>query len=301
MMDHVESAWDYPKFLEDIVHVRNPELLYKSITFYLQNAPEMIGALLTALQPKLDHARSVAVLKKSGLMHLAVPYLRSVQSSNVAAVNEALNDVLIEEEDHTGLQASIDEFSNFDHVALAQKLEKHELQQFRRVAASLYAKQKKFTEAVKLLKADKLYKDAMETTAQSKDTGMVMDLLTFFIAEHEKECFAATLFSCYELVSPDIVLELAWRHNLHDVAMPFMIQWTRDTHAKIKELDERTKPKSDANQEATSFMQDGRGNAFMLANTAFNPEPQGYGMQQQQYMQQQYMQQQGFGGYNGGM
>jgi len=241
----------------------------------------------------------VAVLKKTNMVYLAVPYLRAVQSANLAPVNEALNDVLIEEEDFEGLQASIDDHSNFDHVALAQKLEKHELQQFRRVAASLYAKQKKFAEAVKLLKGDKLYKDAIETTALSKDSAMVMDLLNFFVSQNEKECFAAALYACYDLVSPDVVLELAWRHNLQDVSMPFVIQWTRDMHSKIKELDERTKPKSEVSQEATSFMQDGRGNAFMLANTAFNPEPQGYGMHPQQYMQQQYMQGGGGYGYNG--
>ena len=72
-----------------------------------------------------------------------------------------------------------------------------------------------------------------------------------------------------------------------------MIQWTRDTHAKLKELDERTKPKTE-NQEATSYLQ-GTGNTFMLANHAFNSDPQAYAaMQHQQYMQQQYMQQQGF-------
>lgn len=306
MIDHVEAAWDHGKFLEIVVQVRNPELMYKAVTFYLQIAPDMLAALLQALQPKLDHARTVAVLKKSGYLYLAVPYLRSVQGGNLAAVNEALNDVLIEEEDFEGLQQSIDEHANFDHVALAQKLEKHELSQFRRVAASLYAKQKKFTEAVRLLKADKLYKDAMETTAASKDPAAVMELLMFFVQQNEKECFGAALFACYGLITPDVVLELVWRHNLHDVAMPFIIQWTHDTHMKIKELDERTKPKTEGSQEATNFMHDARGNVFMLANQAYNVDGQ---QQQQMYMQgggggvpQQYTggQQPGYGGGNGG-
>ena len=303
MMDHFEAAWDNSKFLEDIVQVRNPELLYKSITFYLQHAPELLGTLLAALQSKLDHARAVAVLKKGGLLHLAVPYLQAVQTNNLAAVNEALNDVFIEEENFEALQNSINDHNNFDHVALAQKLEKHELQQFRRVAASLYAKQKKFGDAIKLLKADKLYKDAMETVALSKDSNLVMDLIKFFVEHHEKECFTAALYTCYDLVSPDVVLELAWRHGLHDVAMPYLIQWTRDTHNKLKELDERTKPKSEQSQEATSFIQPPGGNMYMLANTAYNPEPQGYGMPTQPGYgmppQQQYMQGGGYGGYNG--
>lgn len=37
-----------------------------------------------------------------------------------------------------GLRTSIDAFDNFDTIALAQQLEKHELTEFRRIAAYLY-------------------------------------------------------------------------------------------------------------------------------------------------------------------
>ena len=43
------------------------------------------------------------------------------------AVNEALNGLLIDEEDYAGLKTSIDAFDNFDNISLAQTLEKHEL------------------------------------------------------------------------------------------------------------------------------------------------------------------------------
>ena len=49
------------------------------------------------------------------------PYLRAVQNHNNKAINEALNSLLIEEEDFQGLRASIDAFSNFDNIALAQR------------------------------------------------------------------------------------------------------------------------------------------------------------------------------------
>ncbi len=45
----------------------------------------------------------------------------------VQAVNEALNGLLIDEEDYAGLKTSIDAFDNFDNITLAQTLEKHEL------------------------------------------------------------------------------------------------------------------------------------------------------------------------------
>lgn len=288
MSDHPEAAWDHTKFLEMIVQVRNPELMYKAIPFYVSTAPEQLTALLQTMQPKLDHSRAVAVLKKTGHIDLATPYLRAVQSNNVTAVNEALNDILIEEEDAEALQVSIDENSNFDHVALAQKLEKHELHQFRKVAASLYAKQSKFGDAVKLLKGDKLYKDAMETAAKSKDSKMVMELLNFFVESGERECFAAALFSCYDLISPDMALELAWTNGLHDVAMPFFIQWTHDTHNKLKQLEERTAPKQEVNEEVTSYMTQSQ--PYLLTNAAHNPDQSHFHAMQQQQQQQQYMQ-----------
>ena len=57
---------------------------------------------------------------------------------NIEAVNDAYNDLLIEEEDYKTLRASIDGSDNFDNIGLAKRLEKHELLEFRRLAAHLY-------------------------------------------------------------------------------------------------------------------------------------------------------------------
>jgi clathrin heavy chain len=57
---------------------------------------------------------------------------------NVEAVNDAYNDLLIEEEDYKTLRDSIDSFDNFNNIGLAQRLERHELLEFRRLAAHLY-------------------------------------------------------------------------------------------------------------------------------------------------------------------
>jgi hypothetical protein len=57
---------------------------------------------------------------------------------NIEAVNDAYNDLLIEEEDFKTLRDSIDSFDNFNNIGLAQRLEKHELLEFRRLAAHLY-------------------------------------------------------------------------------------------------------------------------------------------------------------------
>lgn len=46
----------------------------------------------------------------------------AVQSTNVSAVNEALNEIYIEEEDYDRLRESIDLHDNFDLIGLAQKV-----------------------------------------------------------------------------------------------------------------------------------------------------------------------------------
>jgi len=166
------------------------------------------------------------------------PYLRAVQSLNNKAINEALNNLLIEEEDYQGLRTSIDAFDNFDNIALAQKLEKHELIEFRRIAAYLYKGNNRWKQSVELCKKDKLYRDAMEYAAESKNPDIAEELLTWFLENGNKDCFAAGLFHCYDLLHPDVVLELSWRNGIMDFAMPYMIQVLREYRTKIDRLEE---------------------------------------------------------------
>lgn len=69
--------------------------------------------------------------------------------------------------------------------------------------------------------------------AESKDTELAEKLLQWFLEEGKQECFGATLFTCYDLLHPDTVLELAWRHNIMDFAMPYFIQVTREYLTKV--------------------------------------------------------------------
>jgi clathrin heavy chain len=48
----------------------------------------------------------------------------------------------------------------------------------------------------------------METAAQSEDKDIAEELLRFFVDSGEKECFAALLFTCYDLIKPDVALEV---------------------------------------------------------------------------------------------
>ena len=73
----------------------------------------------------------------------------------------------------------------------------------------------------------------MQFACESRDSEVAQDLLQWFLSIEKTECFAAMLYMCYDLLDPDVVLELAWRNNLMDFAMPFMIQFMRDLYTKV--------------------------------------------------------------------
>lgn len=73
----------------------------------------------------------------------------------------------------------------------------------------------------------------MQYASESKDTELAEELLAWFLKEDKKECFAACLFTCYDLLRPDVVLETAWRHNIMDFSMPYFIQVMREYLSKV--------------------------------------------------------------------
>lgn len=173
MMDHSPACFEHGRFLEVVPKVRNAELLYQALAFYVEEEPAHLAGLLTALTSKLDASRVVHQFKKSHAeaVPMLLPYLRSVQGqANSAVVNEAVNSILLDEEDIEGLRTSIDAHDNFDTIALAQRLEKHELLEMRRVAAALYRKKHRWEQAMALSKQDAQYHDAVATAAESKDS-----------------------------------------------------------------------------------------------------------------------------------
>ncbi|XP_042456042.1 clathrin heavy chain 1-like [Zingiber officinale] len=236
IMNHSPDAWDHMQFKDVIVKVANVELYYKAVHFYLQEHPDLINDALHVLALRVDHTRVVDIMRKAGYLHLVKPYMVAVQSNNVAAVNEALNEIYVEEEDYERLRESVDLHDNFDQIGLAQRIEKHELLEMRRIAAYIYKKAGRWKQSIALSKKDKLYKDAMETGSQSGDRELSEELLVYFIEQGKKECFAACLFICYDLIRPDVALELAWINNMIDFAFPYLLQFIREYASKVDEL-----------------------------------------------------------------
>ena len=95
----------------------------------------------------------------------------------------------------------------------------------------------KLTEAIpETVHAVSPLQDAMQYASESKDTELAEELLSWFLQENKKECFAACLFTCYDLLRPDVVLETAWRHNIMDFSMPYFIQVMREYLSKVGHL-----------------------------------------------------------------
>lgn len=248
IMTHPTEAWRESQFKDIITKVANIELYYRAIQFYLDFRPLLINDLLLVLTPRLDHTRAVNYFMKVNQIPLVKPYLRSVQKNNNKAINEALNNLFIEEEDYQSLRASIDAYDNFDNISLAQRLERHELIEFRRIAAYLYKGNNRWKQSVDLCKKDKLFKDAMMYASESRLVEISEDLIEWFLDSGNHECFAACLFQCYDLLRPDVILELAWRHNILDFAMPYMIQVMREYITKVDKLEQSEAVRSEEEQ-----------------------------------------------------
>merc|ERR1712061_491039 len=71
-----------------------------------------------------------------------------------------------------------------------------------------------------------------------------------------KECFAACLYTCYDLLRPDVALELAWRKNMLDFAMPYLIQTLREYTSRIDALDKKTTKKEEEEEKNKSAAND---------------------------------------------
>ena len=179
MMERAADAWEHHSFKDIIVKVNNLEIYYRALNFYLQEQPLLLTDLLQSLTARIDVNRVVRMFEKSDNIPLIKPFLLSVQSQNKKAVNNAIHDILIEEEDYKTLRDSVEHHDSYDPVELAARLERHELVFFRQIAASIYRKTKRWEKSIALSKQDKLFRDAVETAATSGKSEVVEELLRY--------------------------------------------------------------------------------------------------------------------------
>ena len=111
----------------------------------------------------------------------------------------------------------------------------------------------------------------MVTASVSGSTEIAEELLSYFVDIGNKECFAALLYICFDLLRSDVVEELSWQHGLNDFYMPYKIQHQRTLVDKLaaleKEVRERSKKEIQKEQQeadARIINPGGLGNQLML-------------------------------------
>merc|ERR1712086_327254 len=123
-----------------------------------------------------------------------------------------------------------------------------------------------------------MWKDAIDTANESTDPDIIEELMRFFCSKGEKECFCATLYTCYTHVSPDVVLELGWLNGYYNFIVPYFIQNLKQTHDRLNVLDVRTEPpKEDEKVQdtiANQYGQMGPSNYLMIGNGGMVPDVQ---------------------------
>ena len=236
MIEHSPLCWKHDLYCQTLSKVTNSSLYSESIHFYMNEQPQLLNDMLKVIANKMDLSTAVFELRKVGAIALAVPFLKSVQSANNFDVNEALNEIYVEEEDPESLKNSILEYSSFDQLTLAKKIENHPLLEFRRISALVYRKNKKYVESIEISKKLEFYKDAIDTALESGKEELAEELMRYFAGKGDKECFAACLYTCYEFVKPDVAMELAWRYGMMEFVMPFMIQTVRDLTKRMDHM-----------------------------------------------------------------
>lgn len=251
MMDHSPSAFTSSEFLDVISKVGLMNVMYRAIDFYLGEEPGVLEDLLNVLAPRIDGARAVLMLERArqdefgqlGCLPFAIRYLEKIQGADVPEVNEAINAVHIASGNLDRLTVSVNEYRNFDQLRLAKMLETHELIQFRRLSSRLFARSGRHEKAIEMAERDQLYEDMIYAIAESEDGELAELYADRFANNGMRECFTVLLYACYEFFPPDVAMEYAWKGDMREFAMPFLIQTLAEAGKRLGGLEEERRTK----------------------------------------------------------
>jgi clathrin heavy chain len=275
MMERL-GVWNHEEFKSIIAKVSNLEIIYRSVSFYIEKLPLLLNDLLSAVSTRIDHARIISILRSSDNLPLARTWLISQRPKNILAVNDALFSVLIEEEAVDELSSyALDPEMRYNARGLANQLKGHELRAFRVLAAQILRNSKEWEESIELSKADRAYSDALYTAAVSKSTKVTHSLLDYFCSVGLNPAVAALLYVAYENIDPSYVEELNWRHGLSNLTKPYFIQLRATNTAKIEALEKeladlKAKGVAKEEKEEEVFMGPGLGGRLMIAGGPIN-------------------------------
>lgn len=219
LLAHSAVTWEHQPFVQILRNVTNTDIIYKAVTFYLEEQPSSLNDFLEAVTAKLEYYRVIHTIKSHPLTReakstaispiaLVVPWLESQQEKANATtnlVNDILNEIYLENYDYHALKKSIESFANFNQNALAQILENHKVSQFiasiyhqnttfNELALILYERNGNHSHALGLAKTFKRYTQAITIAYTSNDTEVAEDLLSYFaLTRKSKNLFTACL------------------------------------------------------------------------------------------------------------
>lgn len=114
----------------------------------MEEEPDLINDLLITLAGKIDAQRVVQEVRRMGHIPLIKQFLENIQRENNRIVNESLNQLYFEEGSYEKLSTSVETYDNFDDITVAQQCEKSTLLEFRRIAARIYRKGRKYKQSI---------------------------------------------------------------------------------------------------------------------------------------------------------
>lgn len=95
-----------------------------------------------------------------------------------------------------------------------------------------------------------------------------------------RECYTGMLYACYDLLRPDLVLELSWRNSLNDFTMPYFINLLCEQSKDLAALkaDNEARKAKEKEQEKAEDNTPILGNRLMItagpaAATSTSPSP----------------------------
>jgi len=75
IMDHSADAWTHPLFKDVLTKVKNTDICYRGVSFYLEEHPLLVNDLLASLVNIVDHSRVVALGQRLNQIPLIRCYL----------------------------------------------------------------------------------------------------------------------------------------------------------------------------------------------------------------------------------
>lgn len=259
MITHPPVSFDHKQLLQIVGKVSKPELLVDIAEFYFSYAPAELneflrvsylgyfhdGSTAEAVRDfiSVDPAAVVRIARRLGVLPLITEYLELLVKENNADLHNALVEVYVTSYNAEALRKLLAATLNFDTgKLLAILMGEGQTDEMKKVAVVLYGKLKRYDDGVRYAIQNEFYEEAAECAAASQDVDQCEGLLRLVCSDDfpnkaiRREVFSICLLRCGNIVRGDIVMELAWIHDLMDNMMPFMIMTLRKNADTVEKL-----------------------------------------------------------------